>query len=59
MQSYFISISGFLRIETSRQLYEDGDSWDYEYQWVCEEPSPKCTSKSRPIKNCHTLEQKQ
>jgi hypothetical protein len=38
MQSYFISI--LVSCVQTVVTFEDGDSWDYEYQWVCEEPSP-------------------
>ena len=37
MQSYFISI--LVSCIEPISIFEEGDSWDYEYQWVCEDPS--------------------
>ena len=37
MQSYFISI--LVSCIEPISIFGEGDSWDYEYQWVCEDPS--------------------
>ena len=37
MQSYFISI--LVSCIEPISIFGEGDSWDYEYQWVCEQPS--------------------
>ena len=37
MQSYFISI--LVSCIEPIAIFEDGDDWDFEYQWVCEEPT--------------------
>ena len=37
MQSYFISI--LVSCVQPVVNFQDGDKWDYEYQWTCEEPS--------------------
>ena len=35
MQSYFISI--LISCVEPIVTYGDGDDWDYEYQWICED----------------------
>ena len=35
MQSYLISI--LITCVEPIVIYEEGDNWDYEYQWVCED----------------------
>ena len=35
MQSYFISI--LISCGEPIVTYGDGDDWDYEYQWICED----------------------
>ena len=37
MQSYFISI--LVSCIEPISIFGEADSWDYEYQWVCEDPS--------------------
>lgn len=39
MQSYLISI--LVTCIEPIVIYGDGDNWDYEYQWVCEDESPE------------------
>ena len=39
MQSYFISI--LVSCIEPVSIFGEGDSWDYEYHWVCEDPSPQ------------------
>lgn len=39
MQSYFISI--LVSCIEPIAIFKDGDNWDYEYQWVCEEPTTR------------------
>ena len=38
MQSYFISI--LVSCIQPIAIFGDGDNWDYEYEWVCEDTSP-------------------
>ena len=35
MQSYLISI--LITCVEPIVIYEEGDNWDYEYQWVCDD----------------------
>jgi len=39
MQSYLISI--LISCVEPIVFFGEGDSWDYEYQWVCEDPTPR------------------
>ena len=39
MQSYLISI--LVACGEPIIIYGEGDSWDYEYQWVCEDKEPE------------------
>ena len=39
MQSYLISI--LISCVEPIVFFGEGDSWDYEYQWICEEPTPR------------------
>ena len=39
MQSYLISI--LVSCVEPIVFFGEGDSWDYEYQWVCEDPTPR------------------
>ena len=37
MQSYFISI--LITCVEPIVIFGEGENWEYEYQWVCEEPT--------------------
>lgn len=39
MQSYLVSI--LITCVEPVIVYGEGDKWDYEYQWVCEEQPPQ------------------
>ena len=39
MQSYLISI--LISCVEPIVIYGEGDSWDYEYQWICEDKKPE------------------
>ena len=39
MQSYFISI--LISCVEPIVIYGEGDNWDYEYRWVCEDKNPE------------------
>jgi len=39
MQSYLISI--LVSCVEPIILFGEGDQWDYEYQWTCEDPTPR------------------
>ena len=39
MQSFLVSV--LVACVEPIILFGEGDQWDYEYQWICEEPTPE------------------